>query len=430
MSLRSLFGLFILCLVLGAAAYSDAAAPPDVVRVLHDWETAAAGAPPVADSDLAGYAETHSAHEVDAAAQLCGPVSARSLIREYSWTAAMTADGNITLTAVPRDPLVRAFFSSVEIRLDEETHLPLQLQFLDPAGEPRPIAFAVPQATEEGVQTLQYTGGAGGIRLASLIEIDDEEAEANEAVPPVSQILADWQAASRSIERAQVEFTRYAYDQIYRTEKRSMGRLYLESPQHGVYELQAAEIGPDDVSRRMQANGQPYAIEADSPSLVFWDNRRVVVAYPDQYAFDEFVIPRLSPIQPAGSFTRLWYSLASPARLLPGVVGVHADGFLDRFEWSVLAGDDRKQILVGRPITDEDQLEISELQVILDASTHLPQATRLIPPGGEREVVLVINEFIVNDAVPQGEWRPDLSGYQKYESAPLAPPAEAEPAAE
>ncbi|MBL8851355.1 MAG: hypothetical protein JNG89_16855 [Planctomycetaceae bacterium] len=426
---RLFIGSSLLSLVLGVNALLQAGDAPDVVRVLHAWETASSGAAPLTDDELVSYAETHSAHEVEAAARLCGPIMARTLIQEFSWTAT-TTEGRLALTAVPRDPLVRAFYSGIEIELDDGTHLPVRLRFLDPAGERRATAIAVQQVSGEFRENPRTTGGGGEIRLAALIEIEDVDANDEEAVPDVTQVLADWQAASRAVERARVEFVRYEYDQIYGVEKRGSGRLYFESPQKGVYELQASPIGPGDVSRRTQPNGSAYALESDTSSLVFWDNRRVVVAYPDQHAYDEFVVPKQSSIQPAGSFTRLWYSLASPARLLPGVVGVHSDGFMERFEWSVLTGDDRKLILVGRPITDEDQLEISELQVILDTTTHLPQATRLIPPGGEREVVLVINTFVVNDDVPPGEWRPDLSGYHKYDSAPLAPPAEAEPAAE
>ncbi|MFO1093998.1 MAG: hypothetical protein U0992_11910 [Planctomycetaceae bacterium] len=37
----------------------------------------------------------------------------------------------------------------------------------------------------------------------------------------------------------------------------------------------------------------------------------------------------------------------------------------------------------------------------------------------------MLNWVAVNDELPQRDWRPDFTGYQAVDPAPLAPPAEA-----
>src|SRR6185295_16707557 len=103
-------------LVLIAATSASGADSPDIVRVLRNWEQATADdARSTAEPDWKTYSRTHSIHELAAARALCGAVSARTLIEQYEWTVAAKPDGDIVLTAVPRDALSRLFFSAVEI---------------------------------------------------------------------------------------------------------------------------------------------------------------------------------------------------------------------------------------------------------------------------------------------------------------------------
>jgi hypothetical protein len=421
---RSFIGACVLSLVLLGAFRSQAADAPDIVRVLHDWQHASTDVPaPTIDGDLARYAATHSAHELEAAAALCGPVSARALIEQFEWTAAATDAGTVVLTGVPRDELGRLFFSAVEIEFAADSPRPRELRFRDSEKQLRPVAITVPMSDADSAPELLQVG-TGLIQLASLVEfaVDDSEV----ADQPIADVLAAWADATRNIERAEIEFVRYQYDHIFGVEKRGEGRFHFEHPDRGVYEIRASDVAADAESRRTAADGSPLKVEADKPLIGYWENQHVVVAHPEQHAYDEFAVPRSSEVRPAGSFDRLWYSLATPQRTFPATVDVHSGAFLERFEWSLLNHDEQRLILQGRPVTDEDQLEISELQVILDPATHLPQATRLISGDGHQETVHVIRRFAVNDAVPETDWRPDLNGYAECNPAPLAPPAEEE----
>jgi hypothetical protein len=395
--------------------------PVDVARLLHQWQTAAQGlASPSVEDEFSAYSESHSAHEREAAAAFCGPVSARELARQFEWTATLNGDGATVLTAAPRDPLHRLFFTAVEIDLNPQTHLPQRFWFRDLQNKLRAAAILAPGPRADGV----VTAAAGTIQLASLVEFADAEQAAD--TPQTAEILAAWAAATRSIERAEIDFVRYEYDHIESLEKRSEGRFHFERPDRGLYERRATGIAVDTVSRRSREDGTPYRVAPDSPSMLCWDNQRVIIAYPGQQAYDEFPLPRASSVLPAASFTRQWYSLAAPQTMLPATVDVHSSDFLQRFEWALLDHDEQRLVLQGRPLSDEDQLEVFELQVVLDPKTYLAQATRSIPADRHREIVHVIRRFDVNDAAPAGNWRPDLSSFRKYDPAPLAPPAEEE----
>lgn len=415
--LQRLFGVCVLVVALGSGLRADESA--DIAQVLHDWQQASQGAAELSvDRDFAEFAESHSAHELEAAAALLGPVDARELARQFEWTFDTNADGAVTLTAAPRDPLGRLFFSAVAIEIDADSHLPRNLKFRDPQHELRPLTIASPAKIE-----LRTAESTGEIKLVALVETAD--AETDSEAPAVPEILQAWSDATRAIARADIEFTRFEYDHLQGVEKRSHGLFHFEARDRGVYERQPDKIAPDAASRRTQADGTPFTVEADSPSLICWDTLRLVIAYPQQQAYDEFPVPKASTVQPAASFTRAWYSLETPSSLFPATIDVHSNGYLQRFEWSLLDHDERRLVLQGRPVSLEDQLEVFELQVVLDPATHLAQATRLIPADRNREIVHVLSKFTVNPPA-RTDWRPDLTGWRKYEAAPLAPPAEEE----
>lgn len=414
---RHFFGVCLLVLAVGSGLRAGDTA--DIAQVLHDWQQAAQAAAELnVERDFAAFADSHSAHELEAAAALLGPVNARELARQFAWSAATNEDHAIRLMAVPRDPLGRLFFSAVEIEIDAASHLPQTLRFRDAQNELRPQTIATPARI-----ALRTATGPGEIQLVALVETVDAETDAE--APAVREILQAWSEATRAIERADIEFTRFEYDHLQGVEKRSHGRFHLEGRDLGVYERRPDDVAPDAISRRTQADGSLFEVEADTSSLVCWDTLRLVIAYPEQQAYDEFPVPKASTIQPVASFTRAWYSLERPSSLFPATVDVHSNGYLQRFEWSLLDHDERRLVLQGRPVSLEDQLEVFELQVVLDPTTHLALATRLIPADRNREIVHVLSKFTVNPP-PTENWRPDLGKWRKFEAAPLAPPAEEE----
>ena len=101
----------------GGATNLDAAA----AAVLMRWEAATADRVPVSAADRAALrlARPEAPEELlELACSLRGPVDAADLIARYEWRAHRLTKGNPMLSAVPRDPLARAFTPALVAALD------------------------------------------------------------------------------------------------------------------------------------------------------------------------------------------------------------------------------------------------------------------------------------------------------------------------
>ena len=101
----------------GQATNLDAAA----AAVLMRWEAATADRVPVSAADRAALrlARPDAPEELlELACSLRGPVDAADLIARYEWRAHRLTKGNPMLSAVPRDPLARAFTPALVAALD------------------------------------------------------------------------------------------------------------------------------------------------------------------------------------------------------------------------------------------------------------------------------------------------------------------------
>ena len=110
----------------------------DAAKVLADWETASRLLEPVSRDDrkrlLAVHHPGRSAHEIDLACELRGPVDASALGRRYTWRPPVVSGSHVELTAEPNDPLERLFFRRFLVKLDSQTLRPVSIQFTDGAG--------------------------------------------------------------------------------------------------------------------------------------------------------------------------------------------------------------------------------------------------------------------------------------------------------
>lgn len=420
MSLQSVAGTCALGLALLISSVTAGADGPDVVHVLYRWQRASAETPRSSiDNDLAAYGDRLSAHELEAAAELCGPISARELIQRYEWTATSDDGGKVTLTAVPRDELGRLFFSAVEIAFAAGAGRPSELRFHDAGNRVRSITVAVPARAGAIQQASAVKTAGAGVQLASFVSVEDEEAEAL-STPKIDEILAAWKAATQKIERADIEFARYEYDQVSFVENRNEGRLHFEAPDRGVYELRTVKLSAGHESTRTGPKGERYSLSTDSPKTVIWKEQSIVFANPESRIYQELYAADRSSVQrsdlwTAGVIGRAMYPNTAPHRTLPATVDLDTDEFLEQFEWSVLKYDSQQITLSGRPLSDPEQAEFSRIDVILDRGTHLARATRMISPQDNRETVFVFKRFAINEDASQDGWEPDFSGYTGYD---------------
>jgi hypothetical protein len=415
-----------LLLVLCIALSSRAAEPPDIAELLYAWQTSAIDQPALlADAAFADSRNTHNAHELSLAAEFYGPVDARRLIEQFTWSS-RSVEGQTVLHAVPRDEFTRLFCAGVDVEWDADQQRPRSLRFYDEPASPRAVAIHPPAAPEHAAVTRVAARPVHTdtlIQLAALNTIED----APESPLELSEILRRWTDATSRIERAHLEFMRFNYDNLYFVEQRCHGRFRWEAPDRACYELFNSGDDGTAETKRKGPHGEPFIRESADPLMLCWDGNEVIIAHPELRTYDVFDVPSDPEVRQTGSWGRIWSVYADPHRILPGVVDVHSEGLHDRFEWTLLRQDDEQILLCGRPLLTEDQQQLSQLQVILDPQTFRTRATRVYDVTGNRETVHVFCESKFNNDVNYSEnWTPDLTDYQQLNSAPPAPPATSE----
>jgi hypothetical protein len=393
-------------LVLLVAATSAADPSEELLLALKEWEAATADiGQTLPDTALDAYRDALNAHELEAAAELLGPVSARRLVEEYRWTLERLDSGDICLHGEPRDVTTSLFFALVEVRLDGTTHQPASIQFFTGDGEPRPTKII---GAAGAALKRPKTPHQSAIRLvAGARDVPDEPA------PPrpleLETILKRWQEAVGRIQNAEVRFHRYSYDLVYRSESRGTGRFLFEAPNLGAYERAPIELASDTRPARSD-DGGTFTLQRDSATTIQWDGTKVWILNLDQKLYDVMTIPERPPERTLFGWNFFSDFLASPPACLPGVVEV-TDEFLKRFNWSIARDNDQGLMLEGTPASNRIRDELKILQVLVDRASFRTTATRIISSTGARETTHVFQYVFVNDErVHRQSWVPDVSG--------------------
>ena len=422
--MRNTLSCFVFLIVLGLSGSLAAADLPDVVELLFAWQNSTADSPGVLpDAAFTQYRDSHNAHELALAAELCGPVEARRLIGEFNWISRLS-DGQIILHAVPRDELTQLFCPGIDVAWDAEHQRPASLRFYDDPASARAVTISPPTALEPASVTRVAARPVHPDPLIQLASLNAIESPVDAPALALPEVLRRWAEATSRIERAHLEFVYYSYDSVYFIEQRCHGRFRWEAPDRACYEL--FNTGDDATAeiRRKDPAGNPFTRGTAEPLMYCWNGTEVIFAHPAQRTYEVFDVPSDPEVRQTGSWGRIWCAYADPHCILPGVVDVHSDGLHNRFEWALLRQDEEQILLCGLPLQAADQQELSQLQVILDPHTFRTRATRLYDVTGSRETVHVFCESKFNDDVNYSEnWTPDLTGYELLNSAPPAPPA-------
>ena len=419
----------VVCVLCGAPSGAGWSADPaaELVARLAAWEAASAEKSVVRpDVAFADIEEQYTAHELQTAADFCGPVEAARLIQEFSWSERVSRIDRVVLRAEPRDALTRLFYSAVDIEFDRATWSVRTVQFHDGEGRPRPRAIVAPAVPSNGggvVTAASAEPASSEIRLVARF-VEPAELLESPIADDVQEVLDQWSEAMRDIRAVDGTFRRYTYDSVFHTERRAVGRFHFEAPNRGLYVVEPVNNGRGSVSQKRDSQGRPYTVIADESVTYYWNGTHVV------WIDDEMVpIPESldSEIRTVGSWDLVWARMAAPQRVLPGAVDVHNEDFLSRYHWSILRKGPRQIMLQGYPVTQESRYHLSQLQVILDPETFLTTATRLVDAGASREVVHVFEYGTIDRSIQPAkrDWEPDLSRYRQSKPLRQAPPVSA-----
>jgi hypothetical protein len=125
-----------------------------VSDALNLWEQAAAHRAPVSDRDRLWLSRRNepelSAHAVEMAARLLGPVQRQTLTAESEWTVVMASVTDLVLEARPRDEAVRLFCPKLRVTVDRLTGDVSQLDIAARDGSWIAVKRPEPMGSEPG----------------------------------------------------------------------------------------------------------------------------------------------------------------------------------------------------------------------------------------------------------------------------------------
>ncbi len=91
--------------------------------------------------------------------------------------------------------------------------------------------------------------------------------------PELIDLLQKWEAASPQEDVVEIQFERYVYDHTFFTEQRGIGRLVVQQPNQGLFELKPMPHQSGEKSKLKGTDGQPYDLGAVSSEMWYWDGK-------------------------------------------------------------------------------------------------------------------------------------------------------------
>lgn len=255
------------------------------------------------------------------------------------------------------------------------------------------------------------------------------QGQAQQIDPKLWQLLADWSKASSGISKLSGKHQRHIYDNTFGIEKISTGEFWYESPDKGRIDVSPVKITPQMLQAREQPDaqvrrkgGKPYKLQSDDAERWLCDGK-------DVYDIDDTAKEaRVAPLPPQLRGENI---MNSP---LPFLFGLPPERAVKRFKME-LVKDYRPKYQVVQlkafPLLRSDAANWSSAEILLDTSTFLPTAVKLIDPPETGESVYKFSDLEVNKngwfgrMIGKNPWDPKLKGYRIDVIEPQQPPAAA-----
>lgn len=412
-------GLAVLWLL--AAEASIARADDDVQQVLRQWVSAATSIePPSLATAQARFGRELSAHQLQTAISLWAPASVESLSSQFDWIISPpTANGidsiDLILTGTPRNDVDQAFIGEVVVHWNRETHRPTQIVF---GGNSRPVTFATLRRPSLGViqqaafyppdgteSPLNRSNDNSEVRTASATV---DSVGSRSATDTVATLLDRWAAASATPLAWELRLKAFEINHVFATEQ----QYYVTMRGDGAGTIEICwdpVLSGTDASdtERTTAEGTPYTLQDGfAHNWVFTPDEALFADLRTQTA-------RRMPLSDFDYFPWHKHPLRGPSCVnfnLP----VDADELNARYRWEVVAHDEQRWHLRGVPAHEGVSQSIGVVDIILNATTCLPEEIRCLEAGGSHEHVLQL----IERAVPIGLTRDViLEGYSHFAPA-------------
>lgn len=289
---------------------------------------------------------------------------------------------------------------------------------------------------------------------------------AADAEPPLSAeqavILGKWRRAVAGLERYQVRGQRMIYNHVFEVETWSDVVVDYEAPQSVRLHILPSEISKGARSHRINhKTGEPYRLEADTPSIWEWTADELVIYGPgtghrigpvttsgedsegsvELTEVPEVPQPPATPEAPLSPWQMLIGCAISipiylvllcamgdasqwnikfpllPTLIFPSLFLVDTPSFDDDFDCSISRRPDQTIRIDCVPKSQEYRDYFQCFSVILDPETGRPKAQRMVDPSENVETVIIFSEW---DTTPASPLKIDRSQWD-YEAFELPP---------
>lgn len=225
---------------------------------------------------------------------------------------------------------------------------------------------------------------------------------ADEPIAPpadVDTILEKWAAATPVDAKIEVDFTRFIYDHVFRTEKLNAGTYRYDPPSNCRVQILRAQIDRDRVStRRDKETGNVYQLETDSPETWELTADAMRQIRPELDAIEEISLSDIRDRAKSSAWTRVYATFADYRFLQPMVMSGDIARLKSDFEVRVSNANDSTIDLVLTPISEFWKTQVKEFQVRLDPVTYRATAARQVMKSFDEEKVYVFRNWKIEHA--------------------------------
>lgn len=216
----------------------------------------------------------------------------------------------------------------------------------------------------------------------------------------LEDLLIVWERESGKISKLRGRMTRYVYDSVYSVEKRSIGMFWYQAPDMGRMDFGPVKLPEPPINpEKLAVNGQPFAVQSEGNQRWICTGKEIFIINDDARLYDRVEIP---PTQQGKNIVN------GP---LPFLFGMRAEQAKLRYHLALGEQHNPRANpptihVVAVPKLEVDAQEWSRAEVLLDGTTFVPKAMRLLNPQGTAETVYVFPaQYIkINELLP---WLPN-----------------------
>lgn len=227
--------------------------------------------------------------------------------------------------------------------------------------------------------------------------------------PDLRILLNAWGTSSAQIRELRGTHRRQVFDHVFQVEKGSVGHFYYVSPDKGRIDLEPTKPAANAKSKAKSKEGVPYALAADRAERWICTGKEVLTINDEAREYEVFPLP--ADLQGQNIIN-------GP---LPFLFGLKANEAEQRFDMELLDNGEATALILAKPLRADDQANYSEARILLNKTTFLPDAVRLLDPSGNRETRYWFDDLKPNDSgirkvvqslMGQNPFEPNLANYK------------------